>query len=523
MKKIISILLSIVLLFSCGIIAVTAEDSKIDSKLIEKLDETQGVFTTLPVYIELNPDAKIPKEMPSWENSALDALREYFDYIQQEQSPVYDSIVEELSNITHLENIRNVCYDALTCRVQNSKEEINKLAENKNVKSIRYFKSGEAWETDYQRYDYLNTRNRYRERLVSQYDYFGSFVPCMMYQEIYYHHYAPDDKEYGFDWALVDASYGTCVATAIYSQVVGGRLLYAPNTFQKPFAFDIGIYDAEQDRFFDVAEIDFDDYPDLYEVWQKLDLGDRTAYEIYGDADGDMDVTILDATKIQRCVAGLDSKNSIVATGADADGDGEMTVLDATRIQRYKAGLCELSGTIIDDTDKETENLENYELGSLLVSVQAGTPRSLSRARNTVIDTLRDFNMESIGMLASTESYAVFKVDLAEKSAENDRLAIVTLEENADVISAKPYQDEFSRYEPDHFGLGRVIVSGDYGNLLKGFEIESTRLLTPGSGRAVYLIIFKEKSKEIVWRALEVLEGNSSIIAEPDFIGSFDV
>ena len=76
-----------------------------------------------------------------------------------------------------------------------------------------------------------------------------------------------------------------------------------------------------------------------------MDIGELTVKEQPGDADGDNDVTILDATKIQRGIAGLDSKYSIVASGADADSDGEMTILDATRIQRYKAGLCSLNGT----------------------------------------------------------------------------------------------------------------------------------------------------------------------------------
>ena len=80
-----------------------------------------------------------------------------------------------------------------------------------------------------------------------------------------------------------------------------------------------------------------------------MDIGELTVKETVGDADGDSTVTILDATKVQRGVAGLESKNTIVATGADADGDGEMTVLDATRIQRYKAELCTLDGTEITE------------------------------------------------------------------------------------------------------------------------------------------------------------------------------
>lgn len=158
-----------------------------------------------------------------------------------------------------------------------------------------------------------------------------------------------------------------------------------------------------------------------------------------------------------------------------------------------------------------TESADSSVPGSILVSVQTGSPRSISGARNTVIDDLADFEMESIGMLASTETNAVFRVDLVDKTLETGLLAIATLEKDADVISAKPYCGEYSLYEADGFEPGRVIVSGDYGNLLKDFEIESIRLLTPGSDYSAYLIVFKEKTKDIVWKALEILENCPSI------------
>lgn len=59
---------------------------------------------------------------------------------------------------------------------------------------------------------------------------------------------------------------------------------------------------------------------------------------IKGDADGDGEVTILDATAIQRTLASLpvDSFNEIAA---DVDGDGEVTIIDATFTQRWLADL----------------------------------------------------------------------------------------------------------------------------------------------------------------------------------------
>lgn len=58
-----------------------------------------------------------------------------------------------------------------------------------------------------------------------------------------------------------------------------------------------------------------------------------------GDADGDGEVTILDATCIQRYLVGLVGEDQIDLTAADCDGDRGVTILDATRIQRWLAGL----------------------------------------------------------------------------------------------------------------------------------------------------------------------------------------
>ena len=156
-------------------------------------------------------------------------------------------------------------------------------------------------------------------------------------------------------WELVQAfRFDLDYATALYSAVVGGRRLTASDLGWNPFKFSYGVYDAQEDRYFDLTEIDFGDYEGLYEVWKDLEL--TTPYgriyedneEFSGDADGDGMVTVMDATHIQRSLAGLCTKHEIVAASADVDHDGEITVLDATRIQRYKANICNLDGTPLD-------------------------------------------------------------------------------------------------------------------------------------------------------------------------------
>ena len=60
---------------------------------------------------------------------------------------------------------------------------------------------------------------------------------------------------------------------------------------------------------------------------------------VRGDADGDGKITVIDATCIQRSLAGIPGSNEPDNRASDVDGDGRMTVVDATCIQRFLAAL----------------------------------------------------------------------------------------------------------------------------------------------------------------------------------------
>ena len=60
---------------------------------------------------------------------------------------------------------------------------------------------------------------------------------------------------------------------------------------------------------------------------------------LLGDADGDGEITISDATIIQRALVGIEVPASFNEAAADVDGDGEMTIADVTGIQRYLADI----------------------------------------------------------------------------------------------------------------------------------------------------------------------------------------
>lgn len=60
---------------------------------------------------------------------------------------------------------------------------------------------------------------------------------------------------------------------------------------------------------------------------------------LYGDADGNGEVEIVDATYIQRHLAGITIPNPINMQAAVVSGDDELSIIDATLIQRKLVGL----------------------------------------------------------------------------------------------------------------------------------------------------------------------------------------
>ena len=59
--------------------------------------------------------------------------------------------------------------------------------------------------------------------------------------------------------------------------------------------------------------------------------------KLLGDANADGEVTVPDATVIQRYLAEIETE--IDEEAADADGDGEVAILDAAFIQRWLADI----------------------------------------------------------------------------------------------------------------------------------------------------------------------------------------
>ena len=294
------------------------------------------------LWVGNNAHIKTLREMPSWPAEKGDrredeylmykARNEYSAYIKEVEDKFFAEAFEGVDVIYQVTGMGNST--AVSVKVK----DIEKIASRDCVRYLGYLENYIPENEDEPDVPDLQCFGR---KLCNQY--LIKYEELEGYEELYYHSYDLDDKPYSYDWVLVKGSIKRgCYCCVLHTEVVGGRLLTASSYKWYPFTFDYGIYDAEQDRFFDLADINFDDYEDLYEIWQATDISGVGGRIYLGDADGDGRCTILDATVIQRGIAGLCPRQEIVAEGADVDGDGRVTVLDATKIQRSKAGLCAL-------------------------------------------------------------------------------------------------------------------------------------------------------------------------------------
>lgn len=168
-----------------------------------------------------------------------------------------------------------------------------------------------------------------------------------VYDEVYYHY--SNDNAQEPDWALVlcplnpapiERKYGTLVGDRILS-VVGGACAVFPDGY--------GVYVREIDTFIPLRQSSLEQIvetcPDFIEAIEENEIGQQ-----FGDVDNDGELSILDATYIQRFLAklydfiqtyylvSLDGGNRRVSV-CDFDRDGNTNIIDATAIQRRLAKL----------------------------------------------------------------------------------------------------------------------------------------------------------------------------------------
>lgn len=89
---------------------------------------------------------------------------------------------------------------------------------------------------------------------------------------------------------------------------------------------------------------------------------------MYGDVDLDNEVTVIDATMIQREIAQLIEFTDAQFKNANVDGDDEITIIDATMIQRF---IAQLIGTFPIENTKSVATTSADDVSTLLATAKS--------------------------------------------------------------------------------------------------------------------------------------------------------
>lgn len=177
----------------------------------------------------------------------------------------------------------------------------------------------------------------YRSRFNDYCDRQANDVEVLNYKELYQH----KDKNGDTDWVLIYSSTNMGYPAPL-NTIIGNRVILL-DSCGVPFDSGYGIYDVKNDTFIDAISAARKGYDDFAKVFDELGGG-----RLLGDLDGDNQLTIIDATIMQRCQVGvrdypIDDEikvdngmwNYSAKYYSDFDRDGVRSILDVTKLQRY--------------------------------------------------------------------------------------------------------------------------------------------------------------------------------------------
>lgn len=341
MKKIISVLMVVALIFTSASITVCAQaEYKIESNLLGVLETIEDDFK-LQIFVWINDtvdeDFVIQKTYEQCGlTEATAKTKEEVDLYQRTYRNIKAQLYEEYNNIVfekmQIAEEDVIFFSKLTPSfiLKATKAKVYELAQLSEIISIGLYKMPLFPQPDH----------IYEARFLELY---GDmiFSETHDYDELYYHH----DENGEIDWALIEqCSYNA--PPWEYHRVFKGRVfMYGDH---RPISFRYGIYDVKEDKFYDIIDdkFDYSKYDELEEVFNTFNLG-----YLIGDSDRDGMLSVMDATLIQMSLAGLadlddvlidyyrEYSNGFPTYISDFDCDGERTIMDATGIQMKLAGM----------------------------------------------------------------------------------------------------------------------------------------------------------------------------------------
>ncbi len=373
MKKVISVLLTFIMVMSLVAVSGTtvfAESSNLINETLQEQLDAIGDDDSISVWIwiyskidikEIEQQALVETGLVGEEldtTEEIDAFQKVrtrliSEYYTAENKAVLDKIGVAQENILFLSTLTPSFIVTLT------KTQVYEVAQMEEIGSIDYYEdtpAEEPWDPPIEPTPKFLYKDKFEEYVnvpeydpkVDEYDW-GYYYD---YDEIYYHENAASGE---VDWVLISATVELPPDPwdIIGAVNIGNRVLkwWRPGAGILPFG--LAVYDVEADTVRGIESANSYYYDGLAEAVDELGLGLPV-----GDADGDGELTIFDATEIQRALAELcdfrdddyidtyPSYNDNLSYITDFNRDGVRSIVDATAIQRK---IAELDEPVVND------------------------------------------------------------------------------------------------------------------------------------------------------------------------------
>lgn len=327
MKKAVALCLVLIMLFSCGITAASAESNddylkKLTPALIQEINSPTDVMIQVCIFLRNCPEAQHVEEIISqkytWTNQ-----QEHLMYYRKEMSEIIGAYVQKFVD-DNADLMKVICQtDAAEFVIAEvSKDNVPKLAQLEIVKNMDTYGSYSTptalteMIAPAANERYYDPRHSITARDINLRDYY-QFRDSDAYAVHFY------VRNLGYIDVMIEERIGDWLLECSHPEPF---LFVNDHLYSFKEAYDAGL--MTDDMLEELAGSSFKgDY-----VLPLL-----TRY-IKGDADGDGDVNIIDATMIQRHEANI-ATTSFFQPLADVNDDSEANVIDATLIQRNQAGI----------------------------------------------------------------------------------------------------------------------------------------------------------------------------------------
>lgn len=350
MKKVVSIVLITIILLSCCITTAFAS-GKITDTLQEQIDKADEdglirvqMWIRKPNYtsdeIEMLALKKAGLPLLSAEPLTMDELNRF---IVAKRNIIFDldaTASREALGKIGIPDDRIVEISGLCVTVYMKPSEITTASEVKEVSTLLFDVVDDSL------YEPVSeSSNQLSDLYLNQFEELcdKAGVCCEYYQELYYHY----DSNGNMDWVLVEGSSDIDYPGGYYCSI--GNRVFVRDSYGCPFNANYGIFDVNSNSFVDISFLKNQGYDDCVTVFDQYGGG-----RLLGDLDKDNEISVVDATILQRCDARLmdyskddlidmyqqiDPMFSPLTYYSDFNRDGVRDILDVTYIQRYLVGM----------------------------------------------------------------------------------------------------------------------------------------------------------------------------------------